>query len=296
MCPQSASPAVPDSRRALAVSAAVAIDALNAGTADAASGDAILGGQANAAMTGTTLNGGNSDTAALILTNSAGAALNMTPTVATLSPTVGNLIGRAKGPEVVVDYGEGPGITCLATGFDVPPATIAFSPERVMDTRSAAYRDLVMDASSSAWFDSSTRVNAGAWIDVPPPAVQSGLDLSAVFLDVTAIGAPSKGNRSVYPSGDDVPPASNLNYPATTSIANLCFVAPAVVGDAWCVRVKVNVAAVHVILDFSGAVGSFPSDNQDVAGRAAQARRQKLTAMRGESGGKRLTKGLNLPQ
>ena len=33
-----------------------------------------------------------------------------------------------------------------------------------------------------------------------------------------------------------------------------------------------------------------------VAGRAAQARRQKLTAIRGESVGKRLTKGLNLPQ
>ena len=36
--------------------------------------------------------------------------------------------------------------------------------------------------------------------------------------------------------------------------------------------------------------------NQEVAGRAAQARRQKLTAIRGESVGKRLTKGLNLPQ
>ncbi len=284
---------------ALAVGAAgasAAIGALNATTAQAANGDAIVAGQTTTATAGTVLTGHMIASAALTLNNTNGAALNLTPTTAGPTMTVGNVVGRATGPEVVVDYGDGTELTYLATGFDLPPTTLAFAPERVMDTRSAAYRDLVMDASSSSWFDSSKRVKAGAWIDIPLASVQPGLDLSAVFLNVTAISAPSKGNLTVYPSGEDAPTASNLNYPATTSIANMCFVAPAVVGDAWCVRVKVNVAAVHVILDFSGAVGYFPSGNQEVAGRAAQARRQKLTAIRGESVGKRLTKGLNLPQ
>lgn len=278
-----------------AAGAAVAVNTLNATQAHAANGDAIVAGQSNTATSGTTLNGSNAGQATLALSNSAGAGLRLNPTDATPSSLVtGDLIGRETGPEVVVDYGEGPESTYLATAFDLPPSTIAFSPERVMDTRSASFRNLIVDSSAS-WADSSKRVKAGAWIDIALAMDQPGLELHAAFLNVTAIAAPARGNLVVFPSGDDAPTASNLNYPATTSIANMCFVAPALVDDVWCVRVKVNVAAAHVILDFSGAVGYFPGSGAVDAARSVQGRRQKAAARRGDAVRRSLVKGLNLP-
>lgn len=280
-----------------AAGAAVAIDALNATTAHAANGDAILAGQANSATASTSLTANGASQPVLKLSNSSGPALHLAPVTGSVGNTAaGDIVSRANGPEVTVDYGQGLETTYLATGFDLPPSTFAFSPVRVMDTRQSAMRDQVYDASSSAWYDSSKRVKAGAWIDVPLDIAADGLDYFGVYLNVTAIGAPSKGNLSVYPAGEDAPSASNLNYPATTSIANLCFVAPTLLNDeVWCVRVKVNVAAVHVILDFSGAVGFFPPAPELVQrGRAAAGRRNVYGPRQANAVRAKIVKGLGL--
>ena len=278
-----------------AAGAAVAVEALSAGKAHAADGDPISAGVPNAATSKTTLTMNSSSTPSLELTNGSGAALKLTPTAAAAPGTLsaGELISRPDGPEVVVDYGDGPELTYLATGFDLPPTTVAFEPFRVMDTRSAGFRAMVIRASTSSWFDSSKRVKAGAWIDVPLAAAEPGLDFSAVYLNVTAIGAPARGNLTVYPTGAATPAASNLNYPATTSIANLCFVPPAPYANYWCVRVKVNVAAAHVILDFSGAVGYFPP-NPAAAPTSAHASRPKQSSQRGAEIRSRMVKGLKI--
>lgn len=279
-----------------AAGAAVAVEALSAGKAQAANGDPIAAGVPNTATSKTTLAMNGSGSPTLELTNASGSALKLTPTTAapgTISP--GELISRANGPDVVVDYGDGPELTYLATGFDLPPSTIAFEPFRVMDTRSAAFRAEVVRASTSSWFDSSKRVKAGAWIDVAIAADEPGFDLFAAYLNVTAIGAPARGNLTVYPTGAPTPASSNLNYPATTSIANLCFVAPALYANQWCVRVKVNVAATHVILDFSGAVGFFPV-SAGAARTSAKVSRAKQSAQRAAEIRGRMVKGLKVNQ
>ncbi|MFT4293968.1 MAG: hypothetical protein QM582_00980 [Micropruina sp.] len=281
---------------AIAVGAAGAAVALNATQAHAANGDPVLAGQATNATASTHLTMNSATDTALVLNNNLGAALNVTPTTATpLTLHPGDVIGRSLGPDLVVDQGDGPEMTFLATGFDLPPTTVAFAPIRVMDTRSASFRNTVVRASTTNWFDSSKRVKAGAWIDIAI-ADSDQVDLTGVYLNATAVGASSRGYLTVYPAGEALPNASNLNFPATYSIANLCFVAPGLVGNRWCVRVRVNVA-VHVVLDFSGAVGYFapdPQGQQAGAGASAKARLQ-ARRQRGAAVGSRITRSLKLP-
>lgn len=278
-----------------AAGAALAIEALGASTAHAATGDPVVAGQNNTASSTTQLSMDGAAQSTLTVRNDNGAALNLAPTTATPSTLhAGDVVGRAMGPDVVVDYGDGPELTYLATGFDIPPTTMAFAPLRVMDTRSASFRNMVVRASSSNPFDSSKRVKAGSWIDVG--LADDSWDLYATYLNVTTIGASARGNLVVYPSGSSTPSSSNLNYPATTSIANLCFVAPALVSDTWCVRVKVNVAATHVILDFSGLVGFPPLEPVAARGKvpATAAARVAARHRRSDDVRKRLARSLKL--
>ena len=282
---------------AIAVGAAGAAVALNAAQARAANGDPVLAGQSVSATTSTFVTMHSTTDSTLVLSNNLGAALNLEPTTAAnpLALHPGDLISRSLGPDVVIDQGNGPELTFVATGLDLPPATVAFTPVRVMDTRSATLRDRVVDSSTKTWFDSSKRVKAGAWIDVAI-ADASEVDLTGAYLNATAVSAASRGFLTVYPSGESLPNSSNLNFPASTSIANLCFVAPGLVDDLWCVRVRVNVA-VHVILDFSGAVGYFAPPAAGVAANPGASAKARLTArrQRGDAVRGRITRSLKLP-
>ncbi|MFT3834754.1 MAG: hypothetical protein QM711_15795 [Micropruina sp.] len=281
---------------AIAVGAAGAAVALNAAQARAANGDPVLAGQSVNATSATQVSMNSATESVLALHNNQGAALNLEPTTANpLALHPGDLISRSLGPDVVIDQGNGPELTFVATGLDLPPATVAFTPVRVMDTRSATLRDRVVDSSTKTWFDSSKRVKAGAWIDVAI-ADASEVDLTGAYLNATAVSAASRGFLTVYPSGESLPNSSNLNFPASTSIANLCFVAPGLVDDLWCVRVRVNVA-VHVILDFSGAVGYFAPPAAGVAANPGASAKARLTArrQRGDAVRGRITRSLKLP-
>ena len=276
---------------ALAIGAAGALG-LSSQSARAATGDPIVAGQVTTATTGTGLTANLPARATLTLTNNSGPSLRLPPTTA--DPTklnVGDVINRELGPDIVVNRGSGPEMGWLVTDYDLPPGTIAFAPLRVMDTRDASFHSLVVKASTPSWYDSSKRVKSGVWIDVPVAMTEEGLDLHAVYLNLTTTGSSRRGHMTVSPSGQPTPTASNLQYPAGATLANLCFVAPALVGDRWCVRVKVS-AASHVILDLSGAVGYFPHPSAAAAGTGATATASARLSVRGHQRASALRAGI----
>lgn len=251
-----------------AAGATVAMSALNAGQARAADGDALTIGSSNTGQstTGLTLDSGTEAT--LQLANPSGASLHLAPTTAVPADfAVGDVINRTDGPAVVVDYGNGAELTYLATAIDVP-MTLAFSPERIMDTRSSTFRAEIVDASSSSWADSSKRVKAGAWIDIAVLPVDFAPFLDAVYVNLTAVGAANRGSMVAWTPGDPKPAAANLQFPKTYASANLAIVAPAPIDGLWCIRVQVNTAACHVVADVSGLTGYFPPSPDVAAAKA----------------------------
>lgn len=252
-----------------AAGAAMAVNTINAGKAHAADGDPLVAGEANTATSGTSLTQNSGSEAALTLSNGSGAALNLAPNGTDPGVlTTGDLIGRPDGPRAVVDYGDGPELTYLATAIDVPYTTYSFTPSRVMDTRRTEWRQNVIDSSTGTWWDSAGRLKSGAWIDVGLADDDGELVLDGAFINLACLDAPVAGWASILPPGSDTPPrTSSINYPVKAAIANFTFSAPAVVDGVWCVRVYSS-KAVHIFMDLTGVVGYLPP--APAAARGAQ--------------------------
>ncbi|GIF74285.1 right-handed parallel beta-helix repeat-containing protein [Asanoa siamensis] len=126
-------------------------------------------------------------------------------------------------------------------GPDQPTCTVlganynAVPPQRVLDTRSALGAP------------GASPVGPDAEVEFAVPAAAAGA--SAVVLNITATGSSASGYLKVYPAGDAEPTASNLNYAAGQTIANLVTVK---VNDG---KVRVRNGgrgAVHVLADLAG--------------------------------------------
>ena len=73
-------------------------------------------------------------------------------------------------------------------------------------------------------------------------------DASAVAVNMTIVGARAAGYATVYPCGQPRPEASNLNYTAGQTVANLVIAKPGTNGNV-CVYAD---ATVDVLADISG--------------------------------------------
>ena len=75
---------------------------------------------------------------------------------------------------------------------------------------------------------------------------------TAVVLNVTAVQAAAGGYASVFPCGEAVPNASNLNFAAGQTVPN-AVVAKVGAGGAVCVFAE---RPIHLLVDVNGFVGA----------------------------------------
>jgi hypothetical protein len=99
----------------------------------------------------------------------------------------------------------------------------------------------------------STRIAAGTSKELTV-AGDKGIpaDALAMAMNVAAVGASADGFMTVYPCGEPVPLASNLNYSKGRDIANSVFAKPGVGGKVCFFSDK----AVDIVVDVSGYFGA----------------------------------------
>jgi hypothetical protein len=129
--------------------------------------------------------------------------------------------------DVIVDVS---GYFAAGTGF-----TATAAPVRFLDSRE------------------STRIAAGTSKELTV-AGDKGIpaDAKAMAMNVTAVGASADGFLTVYPCGQPVPVASNLNYTKGRDIANSVLAKPGVGGKVCFYSDK----AVDIVVDVSGYFGA----------------------------------------
>jgi hypothetical protein len=183
----------------------------------------------------------------------------MDPTDLTGELAMGDLQNTADGPYVgVSDGNDGAATTYLATGFDLDQLAIpvAIAPQRYLDTRSSAGRARVVRTSPSP-YDSTGRLKAGSWLDVSVGNTSADPWIQAVFVNATVTLPVSGGYLQLYPPGAR-PASSTLNFSAGQTIANGAFVATALYGDHYTVRVYAS-ATTHAVVDVTGVTVLGPS-------------------------------------
>lgn len=151
------------------------------------------------------------------------------PNFVVAKPGVGGkvCISASTNVDVIVDVS---GYFAAGTGF----ASTA-SPVRLLDSRS------------------TTRIAAGTSKELAVLG-EKGIpsDAKAVAMNVTAVGASADGFMTVYPCGEPVPTASNLNYSKGHDIANTVLGKPGVGGKVCYFSDK----AVDIVVDVSGYFGA----------------------------------------
>lgn len=236
--------------------------ALSPTKASAADGDVVSLGGNNAATSPTRITIGaatGSASPALVLNNANGPslALEALPLGTDISLGVGEIVNTVAGPQIGVDYGAGNVTTFLATGVDITNA-YPVQAERVLDTRSATSRaNDVVNGSSGPRFDSVGRLAAGKFIDVAV-ANADDLDLSGVFLNVTAFRPTGGGYVEVYTPGPRRALPS-ISFQRQITVTNSIFVAPSTSAPSsaantyYTVRVYTS-RPTHLLIDILGAV------------------------------------------
>jgi hypothetical protein len=230
--------------------------------AEAATGGTLILGTANAAdqttAIATTAVDVNKATLGLSHANS-GPTLFLDPEPAGWSGDLelGDIINTEEGPFIGTRINSTPTTDYLATGYDLAVQPILYSvpPARLLDTRSN--RTNVVGASSATPFDDVFHLKAREWVDIAVEPADEDYFVEAGFFNLTATGSLAGGNLTAYPPGDR-PLSSTLNFQKGLSIANGTFVALAVAGGSFALRIYTS-ATTHVILDYTGAsVTQFP--------------------------------------
>jgi hypothetical protein len=120
----------------------------------------------------------------------------------------------------------------------------SLSPTRLVDTRSGRSTiDHLNEGTGAVGPGQSFRMSVLGRGGVPSSGV------SAVVLNVTAVGPSAGGYATVYPTGEDVPNASNLNFSAGTTIPNLVV---AKVGVDGSVSIYNAAGNTHFVVDVAG--------------------------------------------
>lgn len=171
-------------------------------------------------------------------------------------PNTSNLNYRAgiTVPNAVISRVDPDGYVCIATSaatdvivdvegyfpFDSPLTPLG-NPERILDTRNSIGAP-------------PTRLLAGSTLEFQVGGrLSTPADASAAVMNVTAVNAGAAGFATVYPCGQPVPNASNLNFANGQTVPALVI---ARLGSAGKVCVKTT-ATIDVLADVSGY---FPAD------------------------------------
>jgi hypothetical protein len=195
-------------------------------------------------------------------TNAAGVALNVTIAGATSdgfatvfpcgqpTPKASN-VNYVKGQDIPNFVIAKPGVGGKVCVFSSAPVDVIVD----VSGHFAAGTGFTATAAPVRFLDSreSTRIAAGTSKELTV-AGDKGIpaDALAMAMNVTAVGASADGFMTVYPCGEPVPLASNLNYSKGRDIANSVLAKPGVGGKVCFFSDK----AVDIVVDVSGYFGA----------------------------------------
>ena len=150
----------------------------------------------------------------------------------------------------------------VAPGVSTSAATVQGATPAPQDTYHALAPARILDTRDGTGGVPRRPVVAGSHIDVPV-AGQGGVPVSGadtVVINVTATNASAAGFLTIYPAGGSPPVASNLNWRAGQTVANLVTVSLGVNGI---VSAYNGGGLVDVVFDVQGWYGPSPTTTRD---------------------------------
>jgi hypothetical protein len=231
---------------AATVAGAAAVEALNAGHAQAAPGDPVLQGQSNDAATAQTTLTSSATTSTLAVVNTGAHApvkLVQQSFASFVSVAGGELANLDGVLYSTLDFG---GTTGSLPGLVYTEFTanqvVTIVPQRILDTRTSAGRVHILNQSGN--LDSAGRLLGGHTINID----LKGLEVAAAsaFCNLTVVSPLSGGYMTLFPGGTR-PATSSINFTTGAVIANF-----AVTGTNNTDTVSIfSSATSHVLLDIS---------------------------------------------
>ena len=272
---------------AVVAGAAAASAVVAAPAANAANGQPVLLGAANAATAATavTVDGtvGGPDPA-LALNNADGPSLYLQPLGGDYNGDnlkLGQVANTEIGPLLGVVTPDGYNTTYLATGIDLADLATPYAlpnPTRLVDLRPKSGIDGVLRSSPDA-FDAQHRLKANAWIDIEIPIDTADFQIPSAYVNVTAVLPEFPGFVAVYPPGP-FPGTSTVNLNPKLTVANSTFVATGQVLGKYAIRVLAS-QPVWVTVDLTGVTlmggGQQAAQAQRTTGRTVVRSRLRST-------------------
>ncbi|HRE02747.1 MAG TPA: hypothetical protein PLV68_15705, partial [Ilumatobacteraceae bacterium] len=134
--------------------------------------------------------------------------------------------------------------------FTTGTAFTGLTPARLLDTRIGfPTTDNLFDGTREVIADTVNNVRIGARPGVPA-------DAGSVVLNVTVTGSTGPGFLTIYPTGAKRPTASNLNFTAGATVANMVTVP---LGNGGQIAIYAGVSSVDVIVDVLGWYPNQPT-------------------------------------
>ena len=147
--------------------------------------------------------------------------------------------------------------TAPAATSAAPPATptpfVPVVPTRVLDTRDRP------GVPFGQW-DGTGQVGAGSTVAVPVRSAGVAVDATAVVANITTTRAAAAGFITVFPCGQRVPEASNLNYLPDHDRATLAY-APVSTDGRICLYTSATTDLIVDVTGFTPALGSYTPRN-----------------------------------
>jgi hypothetical protein len=265
---------------AATVAGAAAVEAMNAGDAQAAPGDAVIQGQSNNAGAAQTTLTSNAATSTLALANT-GTHAPVTlalQTLSTFTAVAGGELENLDGALYsTVDFGGtiGPVAGFVYTEFTANQV-VTIKPQRILDTRNSAGRVHILNKAGN--LDSAGRLLAGHTINIDLSGLEFGA--ASAFCNLIAVQPLAGGFMTLFPGGTR-PATSSLNFAQGAVIGNF-----AVTGTSNTDTVSIfSSATSHVALDMTAFnVGSPGQINSAILPTSASGATSRQLAARAKAG------------
>jgi hypothetical protein len=231
---------------AATVAGVTAVEALNAGDAQAAPGDPVLQGQSNDAATAQTTLTSSATTSTLAVANTgAHAPVKLAQQAfASFIPAAGGELENLDGVLYsTLDFGGtiGPFPGFVYTEFTANQV-VTIVPQRILDTRTSAGRVHILNKTGN--LDSAGRLLGGHTINIGLGSLE--VAAASAFCNLTVVQPPTAGYMVLFPGGTR-PKTSSIDFAKGAVIANF-----AVTGTSITDTVSIfSSATSHVLLDIT---------------------------------------------
>jgi hypothetical protein len=262
---------------AAGVAGASAVGASLSSPADAAVGDNMKVGQANAGVgNSTTLTNNSGPNPTLVLGNAAtgagsggltasGAPLLLTPAADFAAGPVGSLGTSLGGTLWSSVQGDGGPVSDFVRTGGNSTMVRAFSPVRILDTRPNQVgigKNCMINEDTALDVDGNIKGNFTLQIQLDQLLVWA----EAILCNITVVAGPSGGYITAYPGGGATrPTASNVNFSAGQVVANFAMVGLDDFGGFQNVLSIYALFPAKVIIDVCGAIVNYSGDIKPIA-------------------------------